>query len=260
MLKLKLQNSDQLLWRAESLEKTLILGKDWRQKKGMTEDKMVGWNHWLNGHEFAQALGDSEGQGSLACCSPWGWTWLSNWTITTKWIKQSSIKQGLHVHQIHPQSLGRQVTERAVTAGAPPVPEEKDSQAGCPSPAEETLYWWVMPGLTCLHPQRGLKVGEYTWIGAYSEWFCSRRERKELHGFLPLPPPTSPLQEPKLHSLWEPQIGHGLTKWPMEGPSFCDSFSSSRPWAMSVCPGAPRKGPGTVQKPWQRHPVGQGCC
>ena len=33
---------------------------------------MVGWHHQLNGHEFEQTLGDSEGQGSLACCSPWG--------------------------------------------------------------------------------------------------------------------------------------------------------------------------------------------
>ena len=48
-------------------------GKDWRQKeKGETEDEMVGWHHWLNGHEFEQTLGDGEGQGSLACCSPWG--------------------------------------------------------------------------------------------------------------------------------------------------------------------------------------------
>ena len=38
----------------------------------MTEDKLVGWPHQLEGHEFEQALGDSEGQGSLACCSPWG--------------------------------------------------------------------------------------------------------------------------------------------------------------------------------------------
>ena len=38
----------------------------------MTEDEMVGWHHRLNGHEFEQALGDGEGQGSLACCSPWG--------------------------------------------------------------------------------------------------------------------------------------------------------------------------------------------
>ena len=47
-------------------------GKDLRrEKKGMTEDEMVGWHHRLDGHEFEQAPGDGEGQGSLACCSPW---------------------------------------------------------------------------------------------------------------------------------------------------------------------------------------------
>ena len=45
-------------------------GKDWGQEeKGVTEVEMVGWHHWLNGHEFEQTLGDSEGQGSLACYS-----------------------------------------------------------------------------------------------------------------------------------------------------------------------------------------------
>ena len=48
-------------------------GKDWRQEgKWATEDEMVGWHHWLNAHEFEQTLADTEGQGSLACCSPWG--------------------------------------------------------------------------------------------------------------------------------------------------------------------------------------------
>ena len=48
-------------------------GKGWRQEeKGTTEDEMVGWHHWLSGHEFEQTLGDSEGQGILAYCSPWG--------------------------------------------------------------------------------------------------------------------------------------------------------------------------------------------
>ena len=48
-------------------------GKDRRQEeKGMTEDEMVGWHHRLNGHEFEQTIGDSEGQGGLVCCSPWG--------------------------------------------------------------------------------------------------------------------------------------------------------------------------------------------
>ena len=47
-------------------------GKDWGQEeKGVTEVEIVGWHHWLNGHEFEQTLGDSEGQGSLTCCSSW---------------------------------------------------------------------------------------------------------------------------------------------------------------------------------------------
>ena len=58
--------------------KSRLTGKDpdarkgWGQEeKEVTEDEMVGWHHRLNGHEFEQTLGDSEGQGSLACCSPW---------------------------------------------------------------------------------------------------------------------------------------------------------------------------------------------
>ena len=46
-------------------------GKDWRhEEKGITEDKMVGWHHWLDGHEFEQALGVGDGLGSLVCYSP----------------------------------------------------------------------------------------------------------------------------------------------------------------------------------------------
>ena len=61
-------------------------GKDWSQEeKGMTEDEMVWWHHWLNGHEFEQALGVGDGQGSLACCSSWDCKELTtteqlNWT------------------------------------------------------------------------------------------------------------------------------------------------------------------------------------
>ena len=73
MLKLKLQSP----WWPHHAKNWLIrkdpdAGKDWRQEKGTTKDKMVGWYHRLNGHEFEQALGDGEGQGSLACWSPWG--------------------------------------------------------------------------------------------------------------------------------------------------------------------------------------------
>ena len=66
-----------VLWPPDSksgvMEKDPDAGKDGGQEeKGATEDETVGWPHWLNGHEFEQTHGDSEGQGSLACCSPWG--------------------------------------------------------------------------------------------------------------------------------------------------------------------------------------------
>ena len=72
MLKLKSQYFGHLVRRDDSLGKTLMLGKTEWEEKGVTEDEMVGWHHQLNGHEFEQTLGDSGGQGSLACCSPWG--------------------------------------------------------------------------------------------------------------------------------------------------------------------------------------------
>ena len=58
-------------------------GKGWRQEeKRTTEDEMIGWYHWLDGYEFEQAPEVGDGQGSLACCSPWGhsWTQLNDWT------------------------------------------------------------------------------------------------------------------------------------------------------------------------------------
>ena len=68
-------------------------GKDWRQEeKGMTEDKMVGWHHRLDGYEFEQAPGIDEGQGSLVCCSPhkeWGLNEQLNWTDF--WLKISTV-------------------------------------------------------------------------------------------------------------------------------------------------------------------------
>ena len=63
-------------------------GKDWRQEeKRMSEDKMVEWHHKINEHEFEQAEGDGEGQGSLACCSSWGRKELD----MTEWLNNSQL-------------------------------------------------------------------------------------------------------------------------------------------------------------------------
>ena len=71
-------------------------GKDWRQKqKAATEDEMVGWHCWLDGHEFQQACGVGDGQGSLACYSPWSckesdMTEQLNWADLTEYLSKSN--------------------------------------------------------------------------------------------------------------------------------------------------------------------------
>ena len=82
MLKLKLPYSDHLMQRANFTGKDPDAGKDWgKEEKGVKKDEMDGWHHWLNRHEFEQTLGDSEGQGSLECCSPWGHRVRYYWAI-----------------------------------------------------------------------------------------------------------------------------------------------------------------------------------
>ena len=70
--------------------------KDWRQKeKGTIEDEVVEWHHWLNGHEFEQVLGDGEGWGSLACCSPWG---RKEWDTTERLNNNVHQQEDQYVH------------------------------------------------------------------------------------------------------------------------------------------------------------------
>ena len=94
-----------ILWPSDV--KSLLIGEDseagkvWRQEeKGTTDNEIFGWHHQLNGHEFEQALGISDGQGSLACYTPWGhkesdmMEWL-NWTELKGWnMKLSSSTSG----------------------------------------------------------------------------------------------------------------------------------------------------------------------
>ena len=72
MLKLKLQYFGYLMQKVDLLEKTLMLGKIEGKRKRRQKDDMVGCHHWLNGYKFELTPGDSEGQGSLACCSSCG--------------------------------------------------------------------------------------------------------------------------------------------------------------------------------------------
>ena len=74
-----------------------VAGKDWRwEEKGMTEDKIVGWHHWLNGYEFEQALKISDWQGSLACSSPWS----PKESNRTEWLNWTELCAG------HTQTVG----------------------------------------------------------------------------------------------------------------------------------------------------------
>ena len=101
MLKLKLlifwppDTKNWLIWQDPDAR------KDWRwEEKGTTEDEMVGWHHWFNGHEFEQAPGVGDGQGSLVCCSPWGHKELD----TTEWLNWTETLTEV-LSQLLPQTL-----------------------------------------------------------------------------------------------------------------------------------------------------------
>ena len=86
MWKLKLQHFGHLMAKNWLTGKDPDAGKHWRQEeKGTIEDEMVGWHHQLDVHDFEQAPGIGDGQGTLACCSPWGCT-ESDMTVRLNWL------------------------------------------------------------------------------------------------------------------------------------------------------------------------------
>ena len=99
MLKLKRQYFGHLMWRTDSLEKTLMLGKTEgrKEEKGMTEDEMVGYHHQLSGHEFELAPGVGDGQGSRVHCSPW----CCKESDRTEWLNWAELKQHSKMQRQH---------------------------------------------------------------------------------------------------------------------------------------------------------------
>ena len=100
-----------ILWPADAkgrlILKYLDAGKDWRQEeKGMTEDEMAGCYDWLNGPELEQTPGNGEGQGNLACCSPWCYKeldmteWLNSNNKTITWTRLSEKRTFEHPKNI----------------------------------------------------------------------------------------------------------------------------------------------------------------
>ena len=156
MLKLKLQYW--LIWKDPDA------GKDWRQEeKGRTEDEMVGWDHRLSGHDCEQAPGVGDGQGSLACCSPWAHKELDtterlNWTDwETSWqnlVTQVSSQRGLLSHPVQfPLGRGCHVSRQ----DHPPCFQQL-------LPYQQSLQtWWVLKlkevdQSSCLKPHHSFDI------------------------------------------------------------------------------------------------------
>ena len=89
MLKLKLQYFGHLMWRVDSLEKTLMLGGIGGRRRRGWQDEMAGWRHQLDGHEFESTPGVGDGQGGLLCCNSWG----HKESDTTKWLNWTELNE-----------------------------------------------------------------------------------------------------------------------------------------------------------------------
>ena len=133
------------------------------KKKGETEDEMVGWHHWLSGHELQQTPGDSEGQGSLACCSPWGgkesdMTERLNWTeqvqrhsitfsctlhIADSWIALVPI--GVHTRDVNPASRTEDALAAVLATIHLPSPCLQKALPDLPLSNRIPIVWFTLP-------------------------------------------------------------------------------------------------------------------
>ena len=116
-------------------------GQDWKQEEnGTTEDEMVGWHHWLNGHEFEQTPGVGDGQGSLACCSPWGHK-NSDTTEGLNWIEHLILLLCFHGSGLVAKACQTLATPWTVACQAPLSMgfSRQDYWSGLPFPSPGNL-------------------------------------------------------------------------------------------------------------------------
>ena len=174
-------------------------GKDWGQMKGMTEDEMIGWHHRPSGHEFEQTLGDTDGRGSLACCTLWtckDGTWLSDWTATATTLGCLTTG-GPH------KELGTSTENPTgrIRQGQEEMPAHNTIQ-WCPRLLQDRVrFGWEMhvtPGRTLSQT----KHGQTRWLARdnletnpiyHKSWGCKTCGRTSLlHSLTLLPQPGSP--------------------------------------------------------------------
>ena len=102
-----------------------------KEEKGTTEDEMVGWYHRLNGHECEQAPGDGDGQGSLACCSPWG----CKESDTTEQLNWTELKDG--------SIRGRALGDASFWRWSPQSGTSKKGSREIISPFHHVMKFWL---------------------------------------------------------------------------------------------------------------------
>ena len=139
-------------------------GKDrGREEKRATENEVVGWHHWLNGHEFEQAPGDSEGQGSLVCCSPW----RCKESDTAEWLSNNSNNTG-------------SVLKFVFLPGQP-------TRMPCGWVGDLTLGWWMGDfGGNLIQPHLFSVVAEASIGSSFKQWIRGRIRSSDLLARVPV--------------------------------------------------------------------------
>ena len=153
--------------------KDLDAGEGWRQEeKGTTEDEMVGWHHWLDGHEFEQAPGVGDGQGGLAFYSPWGhkefghdWMTELNWTWwwEPRLTHEGKTQEGNHIERswFPAPLLVASINHNALRC---PGPQPKGPPPLTPSGGDLRYLCWTLPKLQ-IHEQNTV----FYWLNYYTE-------------------------------------------------------------------------------------------